>query len=108
MNWSRRRQVSDVRARLRRAVGTAALGCLVALSVPPGATAAVRTLHLRYGPIVMKPAELKSAAPRVSTPQVPGFVTRMHAYVVDAHGRRMNAERVMLHHGVFRRLIPTR
>jgi hypothetical protein len=108
MSWSRRRLVIDVRARLPRAAGMAALGCLLALAVPPGATAAVRTLHLRYGPIVMKPAELKSAAPRVRTPQVPGSVTRMHAYVVDARGRRMNAERVMLHHGVFRRLIAPR
>jgi hypothetical protein len=81
---------------------------LLALIAPAGANGAVRTLHLRYGPVLLRPAELKSAAPRVHTPQLGGFVTRMHAYVVDHRGRRLPAERVMLHHAVFRRLIPPR
>jgi hypothetical protein len=81
----------------------------VASLVPAtGSRAAVHTLHLRYGPIALQPAELKSAAPRVRTPQLHGFVTRIHAYVVDGRGRRLPPTQVMLHHAVFRRLIKMR
>jgi hypothetical protein len=93
---------------LRHAARCAMLALLLLLALPGGANAAVRTLHLRYGPVALHPAELKSAAPRVRTPQRGGFVTSMHAYVVDARGRRLPSERVMLHHAVFRRLIPPR
>src|SRR5205823_7182706 len=66
------------------------------------------SLHLRYGPVPLQPAELKSAVRRVKAPQLPGFVTQIHAYVVDGRGRRLASDRVMLHHAVFRRLIPPR
>jgi Stress up-regulated Nod 19 len=102
------RATISARVRLRRAAVLAVLAVVASLGPAASASAAVRTLHLRYGPIVLHPAELKSAAPRVRTPQVHGFVTRMHAYVVDGRGHRLPSNRVMLHHGVFRRLIPTR
>jgi len=67
------------------------------------AVARVRTLHLRYGPVVLQPAELKAHNTRVPPPRVNGFITRMHAFVVDSKGRRLASNRVMLHHAVFRR-----
>jgi hypothetical protein len=94
--------------RVRRAVCLVVLAVAFTLVPAGGATAAVRTLHLSYGPIALQPAELKSAAPRVRTPQTGGFVTSMHAYVVDADGGRLEPEQVMLHHAVFRRLISPR
>src|SRR5919109_5660864 len=99
-----------VRARaVGRCVAISATLAIVASLVPAtGSRAAVHTLHLRYGPIALQPAELKSAAPRVRTPQLHGFVTRIHAYVVDGRGRRLPPTQVMLHHAVFRRLIKMR
>jgi hypothetical protein len=90
-----------------------AIRCLVLLTAlfaapTPTASAAMRTLHLRYGPIPLQPAELKSAAPRVRTPHLRGAVAAIHAYVVDDRGHRLPSDRVMLHHAVFRRLIPGR
>jgi Stress up-regulated Nod 19 len=102
------RTPAEANARAWRAVGFAMLAVLSSLVPASGASAAVRTLHLRYGPVALQPAELKSAAPRVHTPQLHGFVTQMHAYVVDDRGRRLPSERVMLHHAVFRRLIAPR
>jgi hypothetical protein len=89
-----------------------AIGWIALLAVSgigsAGASAAVRTVHLRYGPISLQPAELKSAVRRAKSPHMSGFVTKMHAYVVDVRGRRLASNRVMLHHAVFRRLIPPR
>jgi Stress up-regulated Nod 19 len=95
-------------ARVRLVVGWIAL--LVAAGFAPVtvASAAVHTVHLRYGPIPLQPAELKSAVRRVKTPHLNGFVTKIHAYVVDGRGRRLASDRVMLHHAVFRRLIRPR
>jgi hypothetical protein len=95
-------------ARARLAVGCITLVAAACLGPVTGASAAVRTLHLRYGPIPLQPAELKSAVRRVEAPQLAGFVTKIHAYVVDGGGRRLAEDRVMLHHAVFRRLIPPR
>jgi hypothetical protein len=80
---------------------TLALALVLGFASP--ATARVRTLHLRYGPITLQPAELKAHNTRVPTPRVDGFITRMHAFVVDSRGRRLASDRVMLHHAVFRR-----
>src|SRR3954454_21408152 len=99
---------TEARTRARRAARLALIALAVALVVPTGASARGRTLHLRYGPIVLQPAELKGTPARVRTPQVRGFVTQMHAYVVDQRGTRLPSERVMLHHAVFRRQIKTR
>jgi Stress up-regulated Nod 19 len=92
----------------RRSLVLAALAAALGLVPAAGAAAKVRTLHLRYGPIGLQPAELKSAAPRVRTPQLHGSVTGIHAYVVDHRGNRLPSDQVMLHHAVFRRLIPAR
>jgi hypothetical protein len=80
----------------------------LALLAPSSAAARVKTLHMRYGPIVLQPAELKVRRTKVNTPRARGFVTQMHASMVDARGRRFSPERVMLHHAVFRRDIKPR
>ena len=95
-------------ARVRLAVAWIALLAATGFGPVAGASAAVHTLHLRYGPVPLQPAELKSAVRRVKAPQLPGFVTQIHAFVVDGRGRRLASDRVMLHHAVFRRLIPAR
>src|SRR4051794_3487949 len=104
MCWSPRRKAAELpnqppRPSVLAAVGLAfALWVAALVFVPAGAEAAARTLHLRYGPIALHPAELQTRAVRVRTPRVAGFVTRMHAVVTDARGRRLPTERVMLHH----------
>jgi hypothetical protein len=39
----------------------------------------------------------------VAAPRVNGYIVRMHARLVDAHGRRVTIRDAMLHHVVFRR-----
>jgi hypothetical protein len=80
---------------------TAVIGLVLAFASP--ATARVRDLHLRYGPIDLQPAELEAHNSRVPAPRVKGFITRMHAYVVDERGRPLATNEVMLHHAVFRK-----
>ncbi len=90
-----------------RAARFSLLGLVFVLFVPSSASAA-RTLHIRYGPIVLEPAGLQSHVSRVKAPRVGGFITRMHAYAVDGRGRRLARDGVMLHHAVFRREITPR
>src|SRR6478752_4603567 len=77
----------------------------MALFAPGPASARTRTLHLRYGPIKLQAAELQAHNTRVPPPRLNGFITRIHAFVVDGRGRRLASNRVMLHHAVFRRTI---
>lgn len=99
------RTANRANARAGGALGLLLLTVLAGFGPAPGAAAAVRTLHLRYGPIALQPAELRSAVPRVPAPGRQGFVTRIHAYVVDDGGHHLSSDQVMLHHAVFRRLI---
>jgi hypothetical protein len=89
--------------RPRSTLGFLVLALALAGLLPGTAMARVETLHLRYGPIALQPAELKAHNTRVPTPRVDGFITRMHAFVVDSQGHRLASNRVMLHHAVFRR-----
>lgn len=95
--------MAKIRFARRRGAGLIAVMALLAL--PAAAEGRTRTLHLRYGPVALEPAGLVAHNTRVRTPQVNGFVTRIHAYVVDARGRRLDSSQVMLHHAVFRRRI---
>jgi hypothetical protein len=95
-------------AHARLAVIWIALLAVAGFGPATDASAAVRTLHLRYGPVALQPAELKSSVSRIRTPQLNGFITRIHAYVVDGRGHRLASDQVMLHHAVFRRLMPAR
>src|SRR4051794_13064281 len=82
--------------------GVLPLLVLLLALLPSGTAAArVKTLHMRYGPIVLQPAELRARPTRVKTPQLRGFVTRMHAYIVGPGGQRYSPDQVMLHHAVF-------
>jgi hypothetical protein len=95
---------------MRLSASTAAIwaiagAILLALALAAPAGARVRTLHLRYGPISMQPAELKAHNTPVPPPGVNGFITRMHAYVVDERGRPLPSNELMLHHAVFRKYI---
>ena len=83
----------------------ALLALMALLGLAPAAEARVKDLRLRYGPIPLEPAGIVFHNTRVRTPQVAGFVTRIHAYAVDRRGRRLDSGRVMLHHAVFRRRI---
>jgi hypothetical protein len=95
-----------MRASERRAAAAATLSALALLLLAPApASAKVRTVHMRFGPITLQAAELKFHNTRVRAPRVNGFITRMHAFVVDGRGRPVASNRVMLHHAVFRRYI---
>src|SRR5262245_40675182 len=87
----------------------AALAIVVlSLALPSAAGASVRTFNLRYGPVELAPAEIKEGYRPVRPPAAAGFITRMHAFVVDRRGHRLPSTRVMLHHAVFRRWIKPR
>jgi Stress up-regulated Nod 19 len=88
----------------------ALLVALIALgsALPAASEARPRTFHLRYGPVDLRPAELKWSTRPVHAPAISGLITRMHAYVTDRRGRRLASTQVMLHHAVFRRLIKPR
>jgi plastocyanin len=91
---------------LRLAVGIGVAGLIGALasSTPitgPAAPPAPRTVTLRYGPISLAAYETQRASNAVRTPRLDGYLTAMHARVVDAAGREVPKTRVMLHHVLF-------
>jgi hypothetical protein len=100
--------VAGPNVRARRGAAFVAFALMLVLTAPAAATAAARTVHLRYGPVELEPAGLQTHVSRVEAPRVRGLITRMHAYAVDARGRRLSSDRVMLHHAVFRREIKPR
>jgi plastocyanin len=56
---------------------------------------------MRAGPVDMHGYESQSGGRRVPAPRVNGFITAMHAQLVDSRGRAIPQERVMLHHVFF-------
>lgn len=81
----------------------AGLLAIAALSLPAPAAAAPERVTLRYGPIDVSPFELARGdiSYGIPTPRRDGFITAMEAEVVDAAGRPVPIQRVMLHHAVF-------
>jgi plastocyanin len=77
-----------------------AFGCLLPT------TASARILHRTYrlGPVALSPYQSKIRYGRVAAPRVDGFITRMHARVVDGRGRFVPQQKIMLHHIVFKNL----
>jgi hypothetical protein len=68
----------------------------------PGAAAATsRTLTLRFGPVDPSGYATGTGTNRTPAPRLDGYVTRMHAHLVDARGRSIPQQRVMLHHVFF-------
>jgi plastocyanin len=76
----------------------ALLGLLMAA---PAADAATRTYNFRVGPVDLNGYATEQALQRAPGPKLGGFVTAMHARLVDAKGRPVPQERVMLHHVFF-------
>jgi plastocyanin len=83
------------------------VACALALAIPSAAQAATRTMTLRYGPVSMGGFNVKFPKVSVRSPGVDGYVVRMHADLVDAHGRAVTIRDVMLHHTVFFQQQPT-
>ncbi len=65
------------------------------------ASADVKTLTLRYGPVSIDGFEVKSPEVRVPAPRRRGFLTRMSVELTDLRGRPVADHDVMLHHVVF-------
>jgi len=84
---------------------TRTLLCAVtaALLLAGSASAATTTHVLRVGPISVGPYQVKQneAELGIPTPQIDGAVTRMETDVVDATGKPIGIDRLMLHHIVF-------
>jgi plastocyanin len=73
---------------------------LAALAGPAGA--AEQTKSFDY-PVTMDPFEVEQAQ-AIQGPEIDGYVTRMSVDVVDANGKAVPINRVMLHHIVFAKL----
>src|SRR5258708_4148780 len=85
----------------RRASVTCVAALLVLALAPAWASARQRTQTLRVGPVTLGGFQTKYPARAVRSPRVSGFVVRMNARLVDARGRPIPIDRVMLHHVVF-------
>ena len=78
-----------------------AVALLLCCALPGAAAAGSRTLTMRFGPVDMHSYETQTGGNRVRTPRIDGFVTAMHSQLVDARGRPVPQQRVMLHHVFF-------
>ncbi|HYI37344.1 MAG TPA: plastocyanin/azurin family copper-binding protein [Thermoleophilaceae bacterium] len=81
------------------------LACLIASAT---ANAAPQTKTFRTGPIKVGSYQVKQSDldGNIPTPKVSGFITEMDVEVVDAKGRPIPINRLMLHHIVFSNLGP--
>lgn len=77
------------------------VGCLLALSLPSGALAAVNTIVLQSSPITLEAFGVGRGVQAVDSPAVDGHVIGMSADVVDLAGNPVPNAHVMLHHVVF-------
>jgi plastocyanin len=83
-------------------VGRAAVLALVVCLAAPGlARAETKTLTMRFGPVKLNGYETGVGNDPTRAPRVDGFVTAMHAHLVDGSGRPIPQQRVMLHHVFF-------
>src|SRR5215213_2037572 len=88
--------------KLRAVKRLSSAGALVALFLAMAAPAqADRTISLKAGPYRLSGFETVRPKELVRTPPVDGYITRMHARLVDSNGRPVSIRRVMLHHVVF-------
>ena len=84
-----------------RLAGLAAAACLALLAAASPAGAETREFKLRYGPIGVDGYGTTIESVSAPTPRVDGFITRMHARVVDGRGRQVPVRKIMLHHVLF-------
>jgi plastocyanin len=80
------------------------LACVVPLVAAAPAAAAERTFTLHAGPFTMAGFNTQFLSVKVPTPGIRGFVTYMHARLVDARGRQVTIRSGMLHHVYFNNL----
>jgi plastocyanin len=81
--------------------GSVAFLLLLALFAPATAGAAEHDFTLRAGPYRMSRYETQFPNEFVRTPEVTGFLTRMHARLVDRRGDPVPVSTAMLHHVLF-------
>src|SRR5919202_5568726 len=82
--------------------GTVAVLALAAwLAAPAVAGSKARTLTMRFGPVDLNGYETGVGNDRTRAPRIDGFVTAMHAHLVDRAGHPVPQQRVMLHHVFF-------
>jgi plastocyanin len=74
---------------------------VVALAAAAPADAATRTHTFRLGPVALNGYATEQALESAPAPRRNGFVTAMHARLVDSKGEPVPQERVMLHHVFF-------
>jgi plastocyanin len=85
---------------MRRGLGVG-LAITLCWALPAVAAAKSRTLTMRFGPVSLSGYETGTGTNRTAAPRLNGYVTRMHAHLVDAKGRPVPQQRVMLHHVFF-------
>jgi plastocyanin len=85
---------------MRRGLG---LGLAIAIcwALPAAATAKTRTLKMRFGPVNLSGYETGTGTNNTPSPHLNGYVTAMHAHLVDKAGKPIPQQRVMLHHVFF-------
>lgn len=74
---------------------------LLAPGEPSAARTAEHTVVLEAGPYTIRPYVAEQGIVRVPAPGLDGYLTAMHVDVVDAAGRVLPDDDVMLHHAVF-------
>jgi plastocyanin len=74
---------------------------IFALAAAAPADASTRTLTYRVGPVDMRAYATEQALQSTRAPKRFGYLTAMHARIVDAAGDPVPQERVMLHHVFF-------
>jgi hypothetical protein len=87
--------------RLRAFAGLCAAAFALAAIAPAAADARTEIFELRSPPVALGGFQTKFPKVGVATPHRSGYITRMDAWLVDEHGRRMSIREVMLHHIVF-------
>ena len=85
---------------MRRGLGFA-LVISLCWALPGAAVAKSRTLTLRFGPVSLSGYETGTGTNNTRAPKLDGYVTRMHAHLVDRNGKPIPQQRVMLHHVFF-------
>ena len=82
---------------------------VLSLSLAAPAMAAPKTQTFRYGPVSVGPYEVKQSdfSLNVPKPVEDGYITGMEVDIVDANGKPVPIQRLMLHHIVFSNIGPT-
>ncbi|MGH2841503.1 MAG: hypothetical protein ACRDKY_11845 [Solirubrobacteraceae bacterium] len=84
-----------------RTVAGSLVAAALQLVLAAPSPAKVHTYKLRHGPVTLGGFQTKYPVPTVRTPRRSGYIVGMNARLVDARGRPISINRVMLHHVVF-------